>query len=126
MSDMDHMGKRWRLGQVDSEGFLPVYAGSWHVLRMSINLPNDPTGERTARAIVDAHNAGLDAPLAAPSPITPDPVAARRAERLDVASRIAAGMCASAGYPYSCSDSPRVILFADALIAAVDAEGVAK
>ena len=115
MSDMEHMGERWEARKQGGYWCVGVIGGDY-VAEISCNLP----GERTARAIVDAHNAALDAPTVTLETTHPD----RRAERLEVAARLMAGMLA---FPNCASEddvlAKQALHAADALIAAVDAEG---
>ena len=120
MSDMYHMSERWWVGRCDGEYCVRAESGLLVASCPSYISDRDPTGERTARAIVDAHNAALDAPTVTLETTHPD----RRAERLEVAARLMAGMLA---FPNCTSEddvlAKQALHAADALIAAVDAEG---
>jgi hypothetical protein len=64
MDAMEHMQARWAVEYVAGhDRWYIVTEGwpSWDVAVSCRHFHGDPTGERTARAIVDAHNAALDA-----------------------------------------------------------------
>ena len=65
MSAMEHMRMRWRAEYSDFDGSWNVVTDEdgypWYVASTAANLPGDPSGELTARAICDEHNAALEA-----------------------------------------------------------------
>jgi len=71
MSDMEHMAERWWVGQRDGGEYCVRAAESGLLVAScpSYISDRDPTGERTARAIVDAHNAALEAKPAPAAPV---------------------------------------------------------
>jgi hypothetical protein len=110
MSDMEHMAMRWGVRQeMLPEGLrwtihTETEQGPYYMGAVPRNLPGDPTGERTARAIAEAHNVALDAgaaPAATLEVSHPD----RRAERLDAAAQADADAQPrrSATYPHACA-----------------------
>lgn len=64
MSDMEHMRMRWKPEYKESDEswniVTDVDGDPWYVASIPLHLPGDDSGERTAKAICDAHNAALD------------------------------------------------------------------
>jgi len=60
---LEHMKKRWEVA-LGCGGFWRVQTAEgapWNLALIHGGLPGDESGELTARAIVDAHNASIDA-----------------------------------------------------------------
>lgn len=64
MSDMEHMRTVWneKINVEDGRWDIvtEVHGEPFFVASVMFYLPDDVTGERTAKAICDAHNAALD------------------------------------------------------------------
>lgn len=64
MSDMEHMRTVWneKINVEDGRWDIvtEVHGEPFFVASVMFHLPDDVTGERTAKAICDAHNAALD------------------------------------------------------------------
>lgn len=58
---MEHMMMRWYPAEVDGQWHVDAGSeGPWWVCDIPFGLPDDETGEKTAKAICDEHNAQYD------------------------------------------------------------------
>lgn len=66
ISDMEHMTMPWKLEFDDSDKSWMVVTDTdgdpWYVASVALHLPGDESGERTAKALCDAHNSALRPP----------------------------------------------------------------
>jgi len=91
MSDMEHMGERWEAVFDNPDWCIRSQTEKrWLAQAVRYISTSDPTGERTARAIVDAHNAALHAPTATLETTHPDRRAVRQVQAVPEAPKPAA------------------------------------